>query len=218
MRKFLLVLAALSSAVCAFAQDWQTVTIDSAVSVQLPKGYEKKTLNGQDSYIGRTVYGTILIFKTDDNPRVFPDIEKDKHLLNYYKDYIQKVSRSVKGAMISDQRDTLIGELKVKDFKLALDSGTGKQFRNFRIFHANAATYVFEYLYQDLQSEYAAPEIQKLFSSVKVSEDLKREDQYISTDNPKPGADSRRNTLTIGIIVGVVVLVLAVILIARRRR
>jgi len=44
--------------------------------------------------VARSSFGTILIFKVPDNPQITPDIEKDRHLKNYYKNYIKSVEQS----------------------------------------------------------------------------------------------------------------------------
>ncbi len=212
MKKLLIFFVLILAALYSFGQKWPTVRIDSAISVQLPKGYEKKDTTGEFSLVARSGFGTILVFKTVDNPRVIPDIERDRHLEEYYDGYIQKVASSSKEGRVLDERDTLLGDLKVKDFTLVVDSGAGKQYRNFRILHVSGASYTFEFLYDDLHEEYSRPERDRFFNSIAIDEELKRQDQY-TTDVP-PGIDP----LVIGVIAGVIVLVLLVYFILRRRR
>lgn len=212
MKKLLIFFALFLVALLSFAQKWPTVRIDSAVSVQLPKGYEKKDTTGEFSLVARSSFGTILVFKTPDNPRVLPDIERDRHLEEYYDDYVQKVASSAKEGRILDERDTVLGDLKVKDFTLVVDSGSGKQFRNFRIMHVSGASYTFEFLYEDIHEEYSRPERDRFFSAITVNESLSRQDQY-TTDVP-PGLDP----LVIGAIVGVIILSILVFLFVKKRR
>lgn len=212
MKKLLIFFALFLVALLSFAQKWPTVRIDSAVSVQLPKGYEKKDTTGEFSLVARSSFGTILVFKTPDNPRILPDIERDRHLEEYYDDYVQKVASSAKEGRILDERDTVLGDLKVKDFTLVVDSGSGKQFRNFRIMHVSGASYTFEFLYEDIHEEYSRPERDRFFSAITVDENLNRQDQY-TTDVP-PGLDP----LVIGAIVGVIILSILVFLFVRKRR
>lgn len=212
MKKLLIFFALFLVALLSFAQKWPTVRIDSAVSVQLPKGYEKKDTTGEFSLVARSSFGTILVFKTPDNPRILPDIERDRHLEEYYDDYVQKVASSAKEGRILDERDTVLGDLKVKDFTLVVDSGSGKQFRNFRIMHVSGASYTFEFLYEDIHEEYSRPERDRFFSAITVDENLNRQDQY-TTDVP-PGLDP----LVIGAIVGVIILSILVFLFVKKRR
>ena len=212
MKKLLIFFALFLVALLSFAQKWPTVRIDSAVSVQLPKGYEKKDTTGEFSLVARSSFGTILVFKTPDNPRILPDIERDRHLEEYYDDYVQKVASSAKEGRILDERDTVLGDLKVKDFTLVVDSGSGKQFRNFRIMHVSGASYTFEFLYEDIHEEYSRPERDRFFSAITVNENLSRQDQY-TTDVP-PGLDP----LVIGAIVGVIILSILVFLFVKKRR
>jgi len=62
-------------------------------------------------------------------------------------------------------------------------------YRNFRLLHANSSTYIFEFLYQDLHSQFAVAEKEKFFNSITVNEKLDKTDQYtsdaINDNNPK---------------------------------
>ena len=171
------------------AQTWQRLQIDSTVSVSIPKGFEKSETEQNFSLSAPSQWGRILIFKTPDNPQVTPDIERDKHLRNYYNNYIKNLGTASPGFILKDQKDTLMAELKVKDFTLQIDTGSGVQYRNFRILHANNATYIFEYLYKDLHSQFSLPEKEQFFKSIVVNEDLQASDQYtsdaINHNNPR---------------------------------
>jgi hypothetical protein len=170
----------------SLAQTWDNFKIDSTVSVKLPKGFRKIETDKKYSLAARTSFGTILFFKTPDIPLVTPDIEKDRHLRNFYDSYLKSVKISSSDALITSEEDNLIGKLKVKDFTLQTDTGGGILFRDFRILHANGATYIFEFLYQKIHEEYAKPERDKFFNSIEVNENLSRSDQYTSqTLNPK---------------------------------
>jgi len=164
----------------AYSQDWETVKIDSTVSVNLPKGFTKSENDEKYSLVAVSPWGTILIFKTPDDPKATPDIEKSKQLKKYYDNYIKNVRTVSTGSIIKDEKDGLIGELKVKDFTLQIDTGSGVLYRNFRLLHASNATYIFEFLYQDLHSQFAVPEKEKFFNSIKINEELDNTDQYTS--------------------------------------
>lgn len=180
MKKLIFLLTIYLTPFLSFAQTWETLKIDSAVSVKLPKGFTKTETDKKYSLVAISPFGTILIFKTPDKSQVTPDIEKDRHLQQYYDDYIKNVKRSSADAIIKDEKDSFLGELKVKDFTLQIDSGSGVLFRDFRILHANSATYTFEFLYQDIHKEYALPEREKFFNSIEVNENLNRSDQFTS--------------------------------------
>lgn len=187
MKKLIILLAIYLIPFLSQAQPWDTFRIDNAVSVGLPKGFTKTDTKKQFSLVARSSFGTILIFKVPDNPQITPDIEKDRHLKNYYENYIESVSQSSKSGIITDEKDNLIGELKVKDFTLRIDTGSGVLLRDFRILHANGATYTFEYLHENVHKEFAIPEREKFFNSIKVNENISSSDQYTSQT---PGSDS----------------------------
>jgi hypothetical protein len=141
--------------------------------------------------VARSSFGTILIFKVPDNPHITPDIEKDRHLKNYYENYIKSVKQSSKSGIITDEKDNLIGELKVKDFTLRIDTGSGVLLRDFRVLHANGATYTFEFLHENAHKEFAVPEREKFFNSIVVNETIERSDQFTSQS---PNSDSPDNS------------------------
>jgi hypothetical protein len=201
MKKLIILLALYLIPFLSLAQTWDTFRIDSAVSVGLPKGFTKTETIKQFSLVARTSFGTILIFKVPDNPQITPDIEKDKHLKNYYDNYIKSVEQSSSAALITDEKDNLIGELKVKDFTLKIDTGGGVLYRDFRILHTNGATYTFEFLYQNIHKEYAIPERGKFFNSIEVNENISRSDQYTSHNLNSDSPDNSKYLILLIIIV-----------------
>ena len=174
------------------AQSWQTLQIDSTLSVELPKGFEKTESENKYSLSAHSQWGTILVFKNPDDPTITPDIERGKQLQKYYNNYIKNLSTASPGFILKDKGDTLLGELKVKDFTLQIDTGSGIEYRNFRLLHANNATYIFEYLYKDLHSEFAVPEKEKFFNSIKINEHLKPSDQYTSDEINKNNTKDKK--------------------------
>lgn len=216
MKIITLILALLLLTDFAFSQDWETVKIDSAVSVELPKGFTKTEKGEKYSLVAVSPWGTIMIFKTQDHPSVTPDIEKDKHLKNYYDDYIRNVRTVSSTSIIKDEKDALLGDLKVKDFTLQIDTGSGVLYRNFRLLHANSATYIFEFLYQDLHSQYAVPEKERFFSSIEVNEKLDKTDQYTSQEINKNNVASKKY-LYWAIPAGIVILALIVFFLRKRK-
>ncbi len=190
MKKLIILLAIYLIPSFSQAQTWDTFRIDNAVSVGLPKGFTKTDTKKQFSLVARSSFGTILIFKVPDNPQITPDIEKDRHLKNYYENYIKSVKQSSKSGIITDEKDNLIGELKVKDFTLRIDTGSGVLLRDFRVLHANGATYTFEFLHENVHKEFAVPEREKFFNSIQVNETISSSGQYTSH---APNSDSPDN-------------------------
>ena len=190
MKKLIILLAIYLIPFLSRAQTWDTFRIDNAVSVGLPKGFTKTETKQQFSLVARTSFGTILIFKVPDNPQITPDIEKERHLKNYYENYIKSVKQSSKSGIITDEKDNLIGKLKVKDFTLKIDTGSGVLLRDFRVLHANGATYTFEFLHENVHKEFAVPEREKFFNSIQVNETISSSGQYTSH---APNSDSPDN-------------------------
>ncbi|MCF8453857.1 MAG: hypothetical protein K9G42_11675 [Pedobacter sp.] len=63
--------------------------------------------------------------------------------------------------------------------------------RDFRILHANGATYTFEFLHENVQKEFAVPEREKFFNSIEVNETISSSVQYTSQ---APNSDSPDNS------------------------
>ncbi|MES3018984.1 MAG: hypothetical protein V4721_14450 [Bacteroidota bacterium] len=216
MKIFNLILALFILSNTAYSQDWETVKIDSTVTVKLPKGFTQSEKDDKHSLVAVSPWGTILIFKTPDNPAVTPDIEKDKHLKKYYDDYIKNVRTVSSSSLIKDEKDGLLGELKVKDFTLQIDTGSGVLYRNFRLLHASGATYIFEFLYQDLHNQFAIPEKDKFFNSIEVNEQLDKTDQYTSDEINNNNAASKKY-LYWAIPAGILVIALIAFLLRKRK-
>lgn len=217
MKPLILILTLLILSNISYAQEWEIVKIDSTVSVKLPKGFSKTDKDDKYSLVAVSPWGTILIFKTLDDKMSTPDIEKDKHLKKYYDDYIKNVRTVSPGANINDEKDGKLGALKVKDFTLQIDTGSGVLYRNFRLLHASSATYIFEFLYQDLHSEFAVPEKEKFFNSIEVNEQLGKTDQYTSDEINDNNAASKKY-LYWAIPGGIVLIGFAFFLLQKRNR
>lgn len=192
--------------VALYAQNWKPYKIDDSVQVSLPPDFTQVDTLGQIHINAKTSFGFIQISRQPDNPIITPDIEKTKHLKRYYDDFVDRIKLSAKGGIITNEKDTIIGKLRVKDFTLAIDSGSGKQLRNFRILHENNATYTFQYLHQDIHREYAAPEREAFFNSITVPPSIGKKSQFTSPENTT-GEPPARNTL-IYVIEGVAVLLI----------
>jgi hypothetical protein len=180
MNKWIMMCCACIFAFTAGAQEWPTVKIDSAVSVQLPAGFAKTDTANKVQVLASSDFGTIMVFKSDDDPETTTEIDKDSHLEKYYKNYVDAVSSSAAGGNIINEKSNLLGNLKVKDFTLKVDSGGGEQYRDFKVLHANGATYTFEFLYGYLHKNLVKPEKDKFFKSISVTDNVDRQDQYTS--------------------------------------
>ena len=213
--KNLIVIFLLFTGLSAFGQTgWQTVKLDTAISFKLPKGFQKTKSDSASSFSAATGFGTILIFKADDNPVVTPDIERNKHLEAYYNDYIERVEASTSDGKITNEKDTIIGDLKAKDFTLELDTGGGVQVRKFRIIHANSATYTFEFLFEEMHREYAAEECNQFFNSITVSENVGRADQF---NAPASDGGGGMSPYLIGLAVLVIIGIIIYFVIRKKR-
>jgi hypothetical protein len=195
------------------AQTWKTVQIDSSVSVKLPFAYTTKDTLGQKIITSRVSYGDVQILVTPDNPMKMPDIEKKKHLLKYYNSYVKKVKASSAKGNITNQDEKTIGNLFVKDFTLEVDSGRGKQIRDFRILHENGATYTFQLLYQGIHTEYMAEERDQFFNSIHVADNPPLKSQF--TDNPDGGSSGNKLIYIGG---GILLLLIIIFLVIRSRK
>lgn len=213
MKKLTLFICLSTLLFAAKAQDWKTVKLDSAVSVKLPFGYTIKDTLGQKILTSKVSYGDVQILINPDNPQKMPDIEKKRHLLKYYNSYIKKVKASSAKGTISGEADAMVGKLQAKDFTLEVDSGRGKQIRDFRILHENGATYTFQLLYQGIHAEYMAAERKAFFNSIQVADNPPLTSQF--TDN-SGGSNSNNKLLYIG--AGVLLLLIAIFYIIRSRR
>lgn len=203
----------------AFAQNWKPYKIDDSVQVSLPPGFERKDTLGQTMITGSTSFGNILITISPDNTKSTPDIEKEKQLETYYDNFVSKIKSSSKNGSISNERDTLVGKLKVKDVKLSVDSGSGKQHRNIRILHVNNATYTFQFLYQDIHTEYAIPESTTFFNSMRIPPDADLETQFTNPQNTTGQSPANKdNSLYIYGGIGLLILIALIFLIRRSRR
>lgn len=217
MKKLLIFPIFLLFVTSGFAQKWKPIHIDDSVQVSLPGEFTKKDTLGQTLYNSESSFGVIIVTKQPDNPSSTPDIEKVKHLKSYYEDFIARIKTSSKG-IVSNERDTVIGKLKVKDFKLEIDSGSGKQYRMIRILHENSATYTFQFLYKDIHEVYAKGEIDTFFNSITIPPSAAVSTQFTEPQNTTGKSPVTNSTLYL--IAGALVLIVAIIaiILLRKRR
>lgn len=156
------------------------VSLDSSVSVSLPKQFTKSNTNNQLTYAANGEYGTMVVIKSA-NPADAKTVKNEKGLNNVFQEYIKKVQSSLAHGTIVNDHDMMMGKLEVRDFVLQVDSGSGLQLRHFRLLYTKNNTYTFEYLYDDFRKDAATGEMNAFFQSIKTTPDLDRNDQYVTT-------------------------------------
>ncbi|OOQ58182.1 hypothetical protein [Mucilaginibacter pedocola] len=211
MKKILMSLSLMLLAATGFAQvPFKPVEIDSAVTVSLPEGFTKKDTLGQSIYSGKTNIGYMVVIRQP-NANNKP-LKKERDLNNVMKDYIKGVKGQAEGSDALNARDTTIGHLKAKVFTLSTDQGAGVQLRNFIVIYTQDITYTFEYYYQQNRADLIKDEYKTFASSIQVSPELQRTDQYLSdAKGISPG-------LIGGVVVGVIVIGSMAFYISRRNR
>ncbi len=217
MKKTILIYFILFHSLAIVAQEWEPMKIDDSVQVSLPPGFSKTDTLGQTVINAKSSFGNIIITKQRDNPGTTPEIEKVRHLNNYYEDMVKRI-RSTSNGIIKDERDTLVSKLRAKAFTLEVDSGSGKQYRNFRILHENDATYTFQFLYKDIHKQYAVEENENFFNSIKIPPDVGIKTQFTdpaNTTGKTPAGNNNKLFIAGG---AILLVIIAVILIIRKRR
>ena len=214
MRKIFLSFTLMLFAIPGFSQLLKPVKIDSLVTISLPEGYQKRDTIGQQVFTANGQYGFMIVIRAPSPPNNAP-LKKERDLNKVLKDYVKGIQGASSGASAENVRDTIIGTLKAKTFTLRTDAnGNGDiQFRNFILLYTQDATYTFEYQYPDDRKDLIKAELKSYTSSIKLSAELKRNDQYLSNAKGMPAT-------TIAAIAGggVLVIVIIIILIVRRKR
>ena len=212
MKKILVIFSFLLCAKAGFAQiPLQPVKIDSLVTISLPKDFTKKDTLGQSIYTANAQYGYMVVIRAPNAENNKP-LKKERDLNKVLQDYIKGIKGQAQGST-QNVRDTTIGHLKAKTFELETDQGAGVQLRNFIVIYTQDVTYTFEYYYEALRKDLARDEYRVYSSSIKVSPELKRTDQYLSM------AKGLSPTAKIAIYVGgVLLLIIIIVLIVRRRK
>lgn len=182
MKKILLSLTiALLLAVPGFSQLLKPVKIDSLVTVSLPAAFQKKDTLGQQIFSGNSMYGYIVVIRAPNPPNNTP-LKKETDLNKVLKDYVKGIQGQSGDGSALNVRDTTIGTLKAKTFTLKTDNnGAGDiQLRNFLLLYTQEATYTFEYAYPDNRKDLVKEEFKEYSSSIRLSPQLQRNDQYLS--------------------------------------
>lgn len=183
------------------------VSIDNAVTVSLPKEFNKTNANGQISFAANGQYGTMFVIRSM-NPTTAKDVKNADGLDNVFKEYVKKVQSSSGKGIILNDHDVTMGKLTARDFTLQIDSGSGLQSRHFRLIYTKNITYTFEYLYDDVSKDIAAGEMNAFFTSIKTDADLDHTDQYVVSTQPDHSVFTKIiffGLIPLALIIGIVV-------------
>ena len=215
MKKILLSFALILYVMSAFSQTaLKPVKIDSLVTVSLPVGFQKKDTLGQRIYSANSLYGFVTVIDAPNEKNNTP-LKKEKDLNDVLKKYISSIqAQSGTSASAQHVRDTTIGTLKAKVFTLKNDDGNGSvQLINFTLLYTQDATYTFEYVYPEERKDIVKDEYKAFASSIRLSPQLQRNDQYISN------AKGLSSVAKIGIFGGgALIVILIIVTVVRRKR
>jgi hypothetical protein len=126
------------------------------------------------------MYGYILAFR-EANAKNNAPLKRQNDLNKVLKDYIKGIEAQSEGSSAQNVRDTTIGTLMAKTFTLKSDDGTGNiELRNFLLLYTQDATYTLEYVYPADRVDVVKDEYKAFISSIKLSPELQRNDQYLS--------------------------------------
>jgi hypothetical protein len=196
-----------------FGQALKSVKLDSLVNVSLPSSYTKKDTLGQQIYTGKSDLGYMIAIRQA-NAKGNQPLQKENDLNAVLKKYIQGIESLSGNGSAQNVRDTTIGTLKAKAFTLFQNDPNGEsQYRDFILLYTKDATYTFEYGYGDTRKDLIKGESKAYFSSIKLSPELQRNDQYVDT---RPQTSNSTYTV-IEIAGGIVIAGLVVWLIFRKR-
>lgn len=214
MKKLIILFGILFSMNTVFGQALKTVKIDSLVSVSLPPTFTKKDTLGQQIFSANTDLGYMIAIR-EPNAKGNQPLKKENDLNKVLKSYVKGIQSQTENGSAQNVRDTTIGTLKAKLFTLVTKDANGDYLdRNFILLYTQEATYTFEYGYPEIRKDFIKGESKAYFSSIKLSPELQRNDQYINTS-----ASSGLSTISIiEIAGGVLVLSLLAWLIFFRNR
>jgi hypothetical protein len=214
MKKIFLSFALILCVISAFSQTaLKPVKIDSLVTVSLPVGFQKKDTLGQHIYSANALYGYMTVIDAPNEKNNTP-LKKENDLNNVLKKYVASIqAQSGNSASAQHVRDTTIGTLKAKVFTLRNDDGNGTvQLINFTLLYTQDATYTFEYVYPEERKDVVKDEYKAFASSIRLSPQLQRNDQYLSN------AKGLSSAAKIGIYGGSAIVVIGLIVTVIRRR
>jgi len=187
MKKVIFLFVILFSAITVFGQGYKPVKIDSLVTISMPAGYTQKDTLGQRIYTANTDLGYIVTM-VEPNAKNNQPLKKANDLNDVFKKYISGIQKQSGNGSAQNVRDTTVGTLKAKAFTLITDDGSGNiQNRAFLLIYTKDATYTFQYDYPDMRKDMIKPEAKAYFSSIKLSPELQRNDQYTDIHSTASG-------------------------------
>ena len=212
MKKIFLSISLLLFTVAGFSQVFKPIKIDSLVTVTLPSDVQKKDTLGQQVFTGKGSYGYMIVIRAA-NAKNNKPLKKETDLNKVLKNYIKGIKGQSKDGAVYNTRDTIIGgRLEAKVFTLSQDSPEGLMLRSFILLYTQDATYTFEYLYPEERKEVVKAELKAYTSSIKLSAELQRNDQYISN------AKGMSTIMKVAIFGGGALLIIIIIVIIRRKK
>lgn len=220
MKKLIILLLLSAGIIPAFSQQWKKVDIDTLVSVLLPDKFLKKDTLHQQLFSTTGSYGSMIVIRSANSQDEKADVKRLKDLNKLYDNYIKKVQGSAQ-ANIESQKDILIEGLNAKDFVIKTVTGSAVELRYFRVLFTQDATYTFEYLAKEIQKEFAQPEYEKFFNSIKIDPQVTVEADQLAEKSAASLLSERKNSLNTLIYGGVgfiVVIIILVVLIRRKKR
>jgi hypothetical protein len=214
MKKLLFLFAMLFSVKAVVAQGYKPVKVDSLVTISMPANYTQKDTLGQHIYTASSDLG-YLITMVEPNAKNNRPLKKADDLNDVLKKYITGIQQQSGNGSAMNVRDTTVGTLKAKAFTLRTDDGGGNiQYRDFLLIYTKDATYTFQYDYPDIRKDMIKGEAKAYFSSIKLSPELQRNDQYTDIHS----TPSSVNTLSIMEIGGGIIAVFILVWLVFRKR
>ncbi len=178
MKKILIIFSLILFTTFSYSQSFKTVKIDSLVSVSLPPTYITKDTLNQRIFSAKSSFGYIVVIREPNSKTIAP-LKKEKDLNKVFKDYANGIVK-LSGGTVENKRDTTVGALKGLRFDLRTDNGDGSvQYRRFLLLYTHDVTYTFEYYYDEMRAALTKDEVKTYFSSIKLSPELQRNDQYL---------------------------------------
>jgi hypothetical protein len=214
MKKAIICLVFLLYILPAFSQALKPVKLDSLVTISLPPGFQKKDTLGQQVYSVNGLYGYMEVIRAL-NPKSTKPLKQERDLNRVLKDYVKGIQGESGNGSAQNVRDTLMRTLKAKVFTLRTDDGSGNiLYRNFVLLYTTEVTYTFEYGYPDNRKDLIKGEYNSFIKSIKISPELNRLDQYLSTAKGLP----LTTMIAIGAGVLIVIIIVIVLIVKRKRR
>lgn len=214
MKKLIIIFSILFLVDTVYGQGYKPVKVDSLVTVSFPAKFTKKDTLGQQIYSANTDLGYMIAIR-EPNAAGNQPLKKENDLNSVLKKYISGIQSQSGNGSAANVRDTTVGTLKAKAFTLITKDANGDiQYRNFVLLYTKDATYTFQYGYADTRKELIKNEAKAYFSSIRLSPQLQRNDQYTETSASSHGIGAL-SIFEIG--GGVLVLFGAVWLIFRKR-